>query len=257
VYSRWANSLCLVASAFFDLTEGVTLLVRVWGQAVTRSNRPTLLHSYGFDRYEVIGRFGTASYFAFVCLWIFFEGVERILEVEPTFIHGSYLVQIGTVGLGLQLLHVTVFRKVRSAVAMSGSVAVGWEFLGDALVVLTGLAITYRGYFVLDTFVALFLTVLIAYQMIPVMVEMAMILMQATPANLPTARILREISTVEGVVEVRKEHFWATGPSAFVATLRVRVRKECINEAAILAQILDLVSPYVAHLTVQIEKDFL
>ncbi len=240
------------------------LLVSVWGQAVTRSSRATLVHSYGFDRYEVIGRFGTASYFAFVCLWIFFEGVERILEVEPTFIHGYYLVQIGTVGLGLQLLHVTVFRRVRNAVhgsnnvaAASGALAVGWEFLGDALVVLTGLAITYRGYFVLDTFVALFLTVLIAYQMIPIMVDMAMVLMQATPANLPTARILREVSTVEGVVEVRKEHFWATGPSTFVATLRVRVRKECTNEAAVLAKILDLVSPYVAFLTVQIEKDFL
>ncbi len=236
------------------------MLVSVWAQAVTRSSRPTMVHSYGFERYEVIGRFGAASYFAFVCLWVFFEGVERILEVEPTFIHGYYLVQAGTIGLLMQVLHVTVFKRVRGTVHLSpsqggGALAVGWEFLGDGLVVVTGLFITQRGYFVLDTFVALFLTVLIAYRMIPIMVDMALVLMQATPASLPTARILREVSTVEGVLEVRKEHFWATGPSTCVATLRVRVRKECTNEAAVLAQILDLVSPYVAFLTVQIEKD--
>jgi hypothetical protein len=82
VVSSWANSLCLVASAFFDLTEGMVLFVSVWAQAVARSSKATMLHSYGFERYEVIGRFGAASYFAFVCLWIFFEAAERILEVE-------------------------------------------------------------------------------------------------------------------------------------------------------------------------------
>lgn len=111
VFSSWANSLCLVAAAFFDLTEAVLLLVSVWGQALARSSKPTLVHSYGFERYETIGRFGAASYFAFVCLWILFEGAERILEVEPTFIHGLYLIQIGVAGIVLQVFHVTVFRR--------------------------------------------------------------------------------------------------------------------------------------------------
>jgi Co/Zn/Cd efflux system component len=119
--SSWANSLCLVASAFFDLTEGVVLFVSVWGQAIARSTKPSMSHSYGFDRYEVIGRFGAASYFAFVCLWIFFEGAERILEVEPTFIHGSYLIQIGIVGVVLQLLHVLAFRRFVKGGAVAGS----------------------------------------------------------------------------------------------------------------------------------------
>ena len=82
VFSKWANSLCLVASAFFDLTDAAVLLVGVWGKTLTRDRRPTLVYSYGFERYEVILKFGAASYFAFVCLWIFFEGIERILEVR-------------------------------------------------------------------------------------------------------------------------------------------------------------------------------
>ena len=239
------------ASGIPLVAKGIVLLVSVWSQAVTRSSRPTLLHSYGFERYEVIGRFGAASYFSFVCLWIFFESVERILEVEPTFIHGSYLTQVGLAGLVLQLVHVTVFRRLKS----NSDHAVGWEFLGDALVVLTGLAISSRGYFLLDTLVALFLTVLIAYQMIPIMSDTALILMQATPAALPTARLLREVSTVDGVLEVRKEHFWATGPSSFVGSLRVRVRKE-VSEAAVLARVTELCAPYMSSLTVQVEKDF-
>jgi hypothetical protein len=73
LYSKWANSLALVASAFFDVTDAVVLLVGVWGKTVTRNKKPTLRYSYGFERYEIIAKFGAASYFAFVCLWIFFE----------------------------------------------------------------------------------------------------------------------------------------------------------------------------------------
>lgn len=59
--------------------------------------------------------------------------------------------------------------------------------------------------------------------------------------------------------QVRREHFWALGAesgAAVVATLRVRVRKE-VNESAVLAEVSALCAPHVAHLSIQIEKDFL
>ena len=259
VYSKWANSLALVASAFFDLTDAAVLLVGVWGKTLSKDRRPTLIYSYGFERYEVILKFGAASYFAFVCLWIFFEGVERILEVEPTFIHGSMMSQVGLVGVVLQVIHTTVFRKYslmarNSLTAQSTLLALGWEFIADVAILFCGVLISYRGLFLFDTFLALFLTTLIAYQMIPIMRDTAMILMLATPKEIPTAKILREVSTLEGVLEVRKEHFWSVGERCFVATLRVRIRNE-MNEEIVQNKIRNVCEPFVTHLTIQIEKD--
>ena len=71
--------------------------------------------------------------------------------------------------------------------------------------VVAGLLIRQRGLFILDTFVAMLLTVLIAHQMIPIMVQTATVLMQATPPQLPAARLLRELSTIHGVLEVSKK----------------------------------------------------
>lgn len=59
--------------------------------------------------------------------------------------------------------------------------------------------------------------------------------------------------------KVRREHFWALGTEAgapVVGTLRVRVRKE-VNESAVMAELAALCAPHTAHLTIQIEKDFL
>lgn len=259
IYSKWANSLALVASAFFDMVDAVVLLVGAWGKAVVRANKANFMHSYGFERFEVLVRFGSATYLVFVCLWVFFEGIERILEVEPTFIHGSYLIKVGLAGIVLQIFHTVAFKKYALSarnVLTVGSVyfALAWEFIADVLVGVTGLLIKTKGMFMLDTFVALVLITLITFQMIPVVKEMALILLQATPPGIPASKILREVSTIEGVLEVRKEHFWSTSSSTHVATLRVRVRRE-VDEAAVLRSIKDVCSPYVQHLTVQIEKD--
>lgn len=301
---KWSNSLALVASAFFDLVDAgkknpsfryvcarcrhsillaVVLFVGIWGHVVTK-NRANFMHSYGFERFEVITRFATSTYFSFVCLWVFFEGIERILEVEPTFIHGTYLIHIGLMGVALQVVHTVVFRKYAlsasydrhcfhffgierfsshsrnflllgsTLTAGSHTFALAWEFLADALVALTGFVIQHRGYMLLDTFVALFLTTLIAYQMLPVMKESALILLQSTPERLPIAKMMREVSTVDGVLEVRKEHFWSVGAAVHVGTLRVRVRNE-VSEGLVLRKITALCAPYVRHLTIQVEKD--
>ncbi len=194
-----------------------------------------------------------------VALVEFLVAMQRILEVEPTFIHGPYLVTIGLAGVALQLVHTLVFRKFTlsartSLTAGAPALALAWEFFADVLVLLTGLLIERRGTMMVDTFVALVLTTLIAYQMIPVMRESALILLQSTPPSLPIAKILREVSTLDGVLEVRKEHFWSTGAAAHVGTLRVRVRTE-VSESAVLEKITALCAPYLRHLTVQIEKD--
>ena len=82
------------------------------------------------------------------------------------------MTQVGVAGLVLQLIHTTVFRKYalmarNSLTAQSTSLALSWEFVADFLVMICGLFISSRGFFLFDTFVALFLTTLIAYQVIP------------------------------------------------------------------------------------------
>lgn len=71
---------------------------------------------------------------------------------------------------------------------------------------------------------------------------------------MPTGKLLREVSTIDGVLEVRKEHFWSTGANVHVGTLRVRARAE-VDEQVVLDKITSLCAPYLQHLTVQIEKD--
>jgi hypothetical protein len=79
------------------------------------------------------------------------------------------------------------------------------------------------------------------------------------------ACLLWQAPTIEGVLEFRNQHFWLTGvlgpegQGGLVGSVCVRVSSHLGDEQMLLAQVhalfQDALSPYLQHMTVQIEKD--
>uniref|UniRef100_A0A3B3UFF4 Solute carrier family 30 member 6 n=1 Tax=Poecilia latipinna TaxID=48699 RepID=A0A3B3UFF4_9TELE len=67
-------------------------------------------------------------------------------------------------------------------------------------------------------------------------------------------KLLREVSTLDGVLEVRNEHFWTVGFGSLAGSAHVRIRRDA-NEQLVLAHVTNRLLPLVATLTVQIFKD--
>jgi zinc transporter 6 len=59
---------------------------------------------------------------------------------------------------------------------------------------------------------------------------------------------------IEGVLEVKDEHFWTLQPGVFVGSVSVRIRSDT-NEAAVRGAVRSLLAPHLSHLTVQVVKD--
>mmetsp|Transcript_1169 Transcript_1169/g.3653 ORF Transcript_1169/g.3653 Transcript_1169/m.3653 type:complete len:390 (+) Transcript_1169:3-1172(+) len=89
----------------------------------------------------------------------------------------------------------------------------------------------------------------------PVLRACASVLLQTTPAHLRDHldKGVREVSMLEGVLEVREHHFWALTAEECVGSLRVRLRHDASEETAV--QGVRALFPSVARLTVQVEKD--
>lgn len=89
----------------------------------------------------------------------------------------------------------------------------------------------------------------------PILEGCAAILLQASPPHLreSLAKSVREVSTLDGVLEVTEPHFWAVGTADCVASLRVRLRNDA-SEPAVRASVRTLF-PAATSLTVQLDKD--
>ncbi|XP_005993391.1 zinc transporter 6 isoform X2 [Latimeria chalumnae] len=266
----------------FDLFSLTTCLISSW----VVMKKSSSVFSFGFERLEVLAVFASTVLAQLGALFILKESVERFLE-QPEIHTGRLLV--GTfVALSFNLLTMlSVKNKPFAYVSEAASTSWLQEHVADisrslcgiipglssvllprmnpfVLIDLAGafaLCITYmlieiNNYFSVDTASAIAIAVMTFGTLYPMSVYSGKVLLQTTPSPVigQLDKLLREVSTLDGVLEVRNEHFWTVGFGSLAGSVHVRIRRDA-NEQMVLAHVTNRLSTLVSTLTVQLFKD--
>ncbi|KAE8601462.1 hypothetical protein XENTR_v10013677 [Xenopus tropicalis] len=236
------NSMALTAYTYltiFDLFSLITCLISYW----VMMKKPSPTYSFGFERFEVLSVFASTVLAQLGALFILKESAERFVE-QPEIHTGRLLV--GTfVALCFNLFSMLSIRNKPFAY-VSEAASTSWlqEHVADlsrslcgiipglssiflprmnpfVLIDIAGalaLCITYmlieiNNYFAVDTASAIAIAVMTFGTMYPMSVYSGKVLLQTTPPHVigQLDKLLREVSTLDGVLEVRNEHFWTLG----------------------------------------------
>uniref|UniRef100_A0A671PS55 Cation efflux protein transmembrane domain-containing protein n=1 Tax=Sinocyclocheilus anshuiensis TaxID=1608454 RepID=A0A671PS55_9TELE len=239
-----------------------------------------------FERLEVLAVFASTVLVQLGALFILKESVERFVE-QPEVHTGRLLV--GTfVALFFNLLTLLSVKN-KPFVFVSEAASTSWlqEHVADlsrslcglipalssvllprmnpfVLINLAGacaLGITYmlieiNNYNAMDTASAMAIALMIFGTMYPMSVYSGKVLLQTTPSHVigQLDKLLREVSTLDGVLEVRNEHFWTIGFGSLAGSVHVRIRRDA-DEQMVLAHVTNRLNTLVSTLTVQIFKD--
>ncbi|XP_047458424.1 LOW QUALITY PROTEIN: zinc transporter 6 [Mugil cephalus] len=279
------NSMALTAYTYltiFDLFSLITCLISSW----VTMKKPSQVFSFGFERLEVLAVFASTVLIQLGALFILKESVERFME-QPEVHTGRLLV--GTfVALFFNLLTLlSVRNKPFSYVSEAASSSWLQEHVADlsrslcgivpglssvllprmnpfVLINMAGalsLCITYmlieiNNFNAVDTASAVAIALMTFGTMYPMSVYSGKVLLQTTPSHVigQLDKLLREVSTLDGVLEVRNEHFWTVGFGSLAGSAHVRIRRDA-NEQLVLAHVTNRLLPLVSTLTVQIFKD--
>lgn len=116
--------------------------------------------------------------------------------------------------------------------------------------------IEINNYFAVDTASAIAIALMTFGTMYPMSVYSGKVLLQTTPPHVigQLDKLIREVSTLDGVLEVRNEHFWTLGFGSLAGSVHVRIRRDA-NEQMVLAHVSNRLCTLVSTLTVQIFKD--
>ncbi|KAM9809471.1 zinc transporter 6 [Syngnathus typhle] len=285
VWCSSTNSMALTAYTYlniFELFSLITCLISSW----VSMKKPSQVFSFGFDRLEVLAVFASTVLIQLGALFILKESVERFME-QPEVHTGRLLV--GTfVGLFFNLLtFMSVRNKPFACVSQAASSSWLQEHVADlsrslcgvipglsnvllprmnpfVLINLAGalsLCVTYmlieiNDYKGVDTASAVAIALMTFGTMYPMSVYSGKVLLQTTPSHVigQLDKLLREVSTLDGVLEVRNEHFWTLGFGSLAGSAHVRIRRDA-NEQLVLAHVTNRLLPLVPTLTVQIFKD--
>uniref|UniRef100_A0A8D1VPZ3 Solute carrier family 30 member 6 n=1 Tax=Sus scrofa TaxID=9823 RepID=A0A8D1VPZ3_PIG len=239
------NSIALTAYTYltiFDLFSLMTCLISYW----VMMRKPSPAYSFGFERLEVLAVFASTVLAQLGALFILKESAERFLE-QPEIHTGRLLV--GTfVALSFNLFTMLSVRNKPFAY-VSEAASTSWlqEHVAD---------LSRSNYFAVDTASAIAIALMTFGTMYPMSVYSGKVLLQTTPPHVigQLDKLIREVSTLDGVLEVRNEHFWTLGFGSLAGSVHVRIRRDA-NEQMVLAHVTNRLYTLVSTLTVQIFKD--
>uniref|UniRef100_A0A8C0HKD2 Solute carrier family 30 member 6 n=1 Tax=Chelonoidis abingdonii TaxID=106734 RepID=A0A8C0HKD2_CHEAB len=266
----------------------ITCLISYW----VMMKKPSPAYSFGFERFEVLAVFASTVLAQLGALFILKESTERFLE-QPE-IHTGRLLVGTFVALFFNLFTMLSIRNKPFAYVSEAGVVFQHlqQLLADdcfflfycslcgiipglssiflprmnpfVLIDLAGafaLCITYmlieiNNYFAVDTASAIAIALMTFGTMYPMSVYSGKVLLQTTPPHVigQLDKLIREVSTLDGVLEVRNEHFWTLGFGTLAGSVHVRIRRDA-NEQMVLAHVTNRLYTLVSILTVQIFKD--
>uniref|UniRef100_A0A673BGW1 Solute carrier family 30 member 6 n=1 Tax=Sphaeramia orbicularis TaxID=375764 RepID=A0A673BGW1_9TELE len=263
---------CSSTNSMGDL---ITCLISSW----VTMKKPSQVFSFGFDRLEVLAVFASTVLVQLGALFILKESVERFME-QPEVHTGRLLV--GTfVALFFNLLTLLSVRNKPFVIPCSDACStvslsslcgiipglssillprmnpfVLINMAGALSLCITYMLIEINNYNAVDTASAVAIALMTFGTMYPMSVYSGKVLLQTTPSHIigQLDKLLREVSTLDGVLEVRNEHFWTVGFGSLAGSAHVRIRRDA-NEQLVLAHVTNRLLPLVSTLTVQIFKD--
>jgi cobalt-zinc-cadmium efflux system protein len=216
------NSIGLMSDAGHNLVDQGSLFLALYAHLLTA--RPaTEARTFGYHRAGIIAAFLNSFVLLLTAFGITLIGLKRLLQPVP--VDGGWVMAIAALSFAANLSIALLLQhgakddlNIRSAF---------WHMLGDAWVslgvVISGGAILFGGWTILDPLVSLLVVVAIARGAWPLFKESLDVLLESTPPKISASHVAATIEAIPGVKNVHDLHIWAVEPRLIMMTCHILV----------------------------------
>ncbi len=233
-----AGSVALISDAVHNLGD-FAALVLAYGAHRAGRRGPSLRHTFGLQRLEILAAVINAALLSGAALYIAVEALARLAEPTPIKLDlVAWLALLGIVdnGLSAWLLHRDSAHNLNARGAflhMMGDMMTSVAVLAGALVM--GVAPLPW----LDPVLSLAIVVYILWNSAVLLREAIQVLMNAAPPGVDLASIKAVMEAVDGVSGVHYLHTWSMGGGSVAMTGHVVVADQMVSETEHLTRTLD------------------
>lgn len=218
----WSGSLALLADAVHMLTDASSLGLAAAAAWLAR-RPPSLRHSWGFARAEVLAALVNSVLMLILLGFIVHEAIGRL--GAPREIEGGAVVGVASIGLMVNLLVAWLLsRGTQTLNSRAALLHVLGDALGSVAAIAAGLVILITGWTPIDPLLSMLVALLILVSALRLVREAVHVLMEGVPFDLRLDVIGRELAALDGVLRVHDLHVWtlASGSVALSAHMDVR-----------------------------------
>jgi len=249
------NSLALLTDAAHNFTDVIALGLSWYAIRLT-SQPANSRKTYGYHRAGILVALLNSTTLVVISLGIFYEAYRRF--TNPPEVKSGILIVVGLIAVVINVVTALLVKKgsehdlnIRSAFL---------HLMGDVLstigAVIAGVIIYFTGANWLDPFVSVLIGFLILYNAWGILRDAVNILLEATPRDVDTSKLVHDVMQVKGVLGVHDLHVWSLTQNLRTMSAHVLTDDLPISEGAdIQRQINEVVyNRYnIAHATLQLE----
>jgi cobalt-zinc-cadmium efflux system protein len=250
-----SHSLALLADAGHVLTDIIALGL-AWF-ATAQAERPANERkTYGYHRTGILTALANAVTLILIVIAIAYEAVQRFQHPEHVtpwlmFVCAAVGMVVNlSIGLGLRAEGDENLNVRAAMLHVFGDVG------ASAGVIVGGLIILLTRWYPADPLISLFIALLIARGAWDVLRETVNILMEATPADVNVAQLVRDIIRLPGITDVHDLHIWSIAGGMRALSAHVQVGDRPLSACdPLLGQINRLLQDRykIGHTTIQLE----
>jgi cobalt-zinc-cadmium efflux system protein len=251
-----SNSLALLSDAGHVLTD-VGALGLAWFAARQAERPPDVRNTYGYHRTGILVALVNAATLIAIVVVIVVEAAQRFREpaaVTPTAMFVAAAVAIAanlSIGFSLRGEGGANLNVRAATLHVFGDVG------ASAAVIVAGIVILLTRWYPIDPLLSLLIGALIAKGAWDILRETVGILMEATPASVNVAQLVRDMMRTPEVEDVHDLHIWSLAGGMPLLTAHVQVEHNCSLDrcAEIITELSRLLRDRygIGHSTIQLE----
>jgi cobalt-zinc-cadmium efflux system protein len=249
------NSLALLTDAAHNLTDVIALGLSWYAIRLT-SQPADGRKTYGYHRAGILVALLNSTTLVLISIGIFYEAYQRF--INPPEVQSGILIGVGLVAVVVNLVTALLVRKgsendlnIRAAFL---------HLMGDVMstvgAVIAGVVIYFTQANWLDPLVSVLIGFLILYNAWGILRDAVDILLESTPRDVDTSRLVQDVLQVEGVLGVHDLHVWSLTQNLRTMSAHILTDDLSISAGAdIQRQINEIVFHRynIAHATLQLE----
>lgn len=202
-----AGSVSLIGDALHNTSDAFSILIAVIAFKIGHK-KASDKYTYGFKRAEVIGGFVNLILLFISGIYLFIEGVERL--ILPQRIDGWLIIWISVAALIIDSITAKISHHDAENSANMKMVFLHnlFDALGSLGVILSGICVILFDVYYVDGIIALIIACYMIFQSVVSFTPIVNILMNAAPEDIDLHKVKKTIQKINGVSDVHHIHVW-------------------------------------------------
>lgn len=248
----WSKSLALMSDAGHMVSDALALALAAFAAWVARKP-PSLQHSYGLGRAEIVGAWVSSLLVLVVAIYIVIEAIKRMHEPQP--VAGATVMLVAFLGLIINIVIAWILTHGEQSLNVRAAIVhVMGDLLGSVAALISGAVIYFTHWMPIDPILSIFISVLIVISSFRLLRESLLILMEGVPGHLDIKQVGQSMAEVDQVRSVHDLHIWTLSSGVIVLTAHIEI-DEYRNWSDVLENLKKMLAEkyHIDHVTLQPE----